>query len=233
MKQSRMCKFLSCFYEEKRSFDVKSTEKWRFFWELWYLKIGVTPRLFLKIQLSPLGSHKLPSRQIRFLAVPFSNHFFWAKLFGFHMDPTCKIGRIFRSSRISPNLSSLRRGSSWSTECGFFAGQRSPSSRIVRILGLRNLTHILKEQKGIFKKLSLKGSTINKQSPWLWSNHHHIWSHLFSKASRLSSHTGSEKHLGKEASHTPRKINGGFTWEYGPPGRGKSSEPKHHFQVLC
>ena len=31
----------------------------------------------------------------------------------------------------------------------------------------------------------------------------------------------------------PRKINGGFTWEYGPPGRGTSSETNHHFEVLC
>ena len=30
----------------------------------------------------------------------------------------------------------------------------------------------------------------------------------------------------------PGRLTAG-TWEYGPPRRGKSSEPKHHFQVLC
>ena len=30
-------------------------------------------------------------------------------------------------------------------------------------------------------------------------------------------------------SHTPRRINGWFTWEYGPPIWGKSSEPKKSF----
>ena len=27
---------------------------------------------------------------------------------------------------------------------------------------------------------------------------------------------------------TPWKMNGGFTWEYGPPQKGNSSEPNHH-----
>ena len=30
----------------------------------------------------------------------------------------------------------------------------------------------------------------------------------------------------------PGRLTAG-TWEYTPKGRGKSSEPKHHFQVLC